>query len=188
MESYLMITQINDFIFCPRSIYFHDVYRGNVHAEFYNQTPQKVGLAAHAAIDDKTYSTRSEVLMGTMVYCEKYKLLGRIDLFNISTGVLTERKYSVTAIYDGFRYQLYAQYFALKEMGYSVREMRLYSKKDNKIYPIKFPSEEEISDFEVILCKMRNFKMTDKFTQNPNKCAHCIYCALCDIAPDTIDE
>ena len=26
------------------------------------------------------------------------------------TGILTERKYSVTAIYPGFRYQLYAQY------------------------------------------------------------------------------
>lgn len=188
MESYLMITQINDFIFCPRSIYFHDVYRGNVHAEFYNQTPQKVGLAAHAAIDNKTYSSRAEVLMGTMVYCEKYKLLGRIDLFNISTGVLTERKYSVTAIYDGFRYQLYAQYLALKEMGYSVREIRLYSKKDNKIYPLELPSEEEITEFEHVLAKMRNFKMTDKFTLNTNKCAHCIYRALCDVAPDNSDE
>lgn len=182
MESYLMITQINDFIFCPRSIYFHDVYRGNVDTEFYHQTPQKIGLAAHAAIDNQRYSTRSDILMGTMVYCEKYRLLGRIDLFNISTGTLTERKYSVTAIYDGFRYQLYAQCFALKEMGYSVREMRIYSKKDNKLYPIPFPSEEEHSRFEKVLTQMREFKMTDPFTPNPKKCAHCIYSALCDVS------
>ena len=26
MESYLMITQINDFIFCPRSLLFHDFF------------------------------------------------------------------------------------------------------------------------------------------------------------------
>lgn len=183
-----MITQINDFIFCPRSIYFHDVYRGNVHSEYYNQTPQKIGLATHSTIDGGTYSSRADILMGTMVYCEKYKLLGRIDLFNTSTGILSERKYSVTAIYDGFRYQLYAQYFALNEMGYAVREMRLYSKKDNKVYPIKLPSKEDIDRFELVLSEMRNFKMTNQFTPNINKCARCIYRTLCDIAPDTIDE
>lgn len=184
MESYLMITQINDFIFCPRSIYFHDVYRGNVDAEFYHQAPQKAGLAAHAAIDSQSYSSRSDILMGTTVYCEKYKLLGRIDLFNISTGVLTERKYSVTAVYDGFRYQLYAQRLAIEEMGYSVREMRLYSKKDNKMYLIPLPSDEEHMRFENVLVALREFKMTSDFIPNPKKCAHCIYNALCDVSAD----
>lgn len=181
MESYLMITQINDFIFCPRSIYFHDIYRATVSAEIYNQAPQKIGLATHAAIDNKSYSSRTDILMGTMVYCEKYKLLGRIDLFNISTGILTERKHSVTAIYDGFRYQLYAQKFALEEMGYNVHVMRIYSKKDNKIYPVNLPSKEEISQFENTLLKIRNFNMHDNFSQNPKKCAQCIYRELCDI-------
>ena len=188
MEPYLMITQINDFIFCPRSIYFHDVYRANVHSEFYNQEPQKIGLATHAAIDGGNYSSRSDILMGTMVYCEKYNLLGRIDLFNSTTNILTERKHSVTAIYDGFRYQLYAQKFALEEMGYQVREMRIYSKKDNKIHAVDLPSEEEIARFEYVLSQIRNFKISAPFTQNPKKCAHCIYKALCDINPNENED
>lgn len=28
MESYLLITYLNDFIFCPLSIYFHQLYGG----------------------------------------------------------------------------------------------------------------------------------------------------------------
>ena len=86
METYLTMTQINDFIFCPRSIYFHDIFRENTDAEFYRQTPQKRGLAAHEAIDAGTYSSRADVLAGTTVYCEKYKLVGRIDIFDTATG------------------------------------------------------------------------------------------------------
>ena len=50
METYLMITQINDFTFCPRSIYFHDVYRNSVGEDAYHAVPQKVGRASHKAI------------------------------------------------------------------------------------------------------------------------------------------
>ena len=44
MESYLMITQLNDFIFCPRSIYFAGIYRESVSDEVYHQTPQRERL------------------------------------------------------------------------------------------------------------------------------------------------
>lgn len=183
METYLQITQINDFIFCPRSIYFHDVFRGNVAPEVYRQTPQEIGLAAHAAIDSGKYSTRADVFTGTTVYCEKYGLLGRIDIFDAATGTLTERKYSVTALYDGFRYQLYAQYFALQEMGFAVREMRIYAQKTNRIFPVPVPREAEIAEFERVLERIRAFSPDSPFTPNPNKCAHCIYRPLCDICP-----
>ena len=108
MESYLMITQINDFIFCPRSLLFHDFLRSNYSPDNFRETPQVRGLAAHASIDNGTYSAKKDILQGTMVYSYRYGLLGRIDIFDISTGSLVERKYSITAIYDGFRYQLYA--------------------------------------------------------------------------------
>ena len=97
MESYLMITQLNDFIFCPRSIFFAGIYRESVSDELYHEAPQRKGSANHSAIDENRYSSRSNILTGTTVYSEKYNLLGRIDIFDTSTGVLTERKYSVTA-------------------------------------------------------------------------------------------
>ena len=180
MESYIKITQLNDFVFCPRSIYYHEVYAQTYSEESYHQIPQKVGRAAHEAIDNGNYSTSKNILCGKTIWSEKYKLLGCIDIFDINTGVLTERKYSVTNIWPGFRYQLYAQMFALTEMGYTVKELRLYSKKDNKVYKIDLPSENEIAEFENIVNSFRSFSFEDDFSQSQAKCKNCIYAALCD--------
>lgn len=180
MESYLQITQINDFIFCPRSVFFSGIYHNSTDDSMFNQTPQVIGKTEHQTIDNGTYSSRSDVLMGIMVYSEKYNLLGRIDVFDCSSGMLTERKYSVTAVYDGFRYQLYAQYFALQEIGYNVRSMRLHSKKDNRNYPVDLPDEKQTAEFEAILDKIRSYRLDMPHHPNPNKCAHCIYNCLCD--------
>lgn len=180
MEPYLTITQMNDFIFCPRSIYFHNIYRNTTTEDVYHQTPQKEGRAVHEAIDQHHYSTRKTVITGLMVYSQKYNLLGCIDTLDIEHGVLTERKNSVTAIYDGFKYQLYAQYAALLEMGYVVNELRLYSKKDNTNYGIPLPQAQDWSAFERVLSDMRTFVLDTPFTPNPNKCMHCIYAPLCD--------
>jgi CRISPR-associated protein Cas4 len=184
METYLCITQLNDFVFCPRSIYFHNVYSENFGTDIYHKTWQKEGQAAHKAVDEGKYSTRKNILQGMTVYSEKYNILGKIDIFNIDSGLLTERKNSVTAIYDGFRYQVYAQYFALSEMGYSVRRISIYSKKSNKSFPIELPGDNEIREFENLLEKIRTFSLEDKFTQNPRKCVNCIYNNLCDIWKD----
>ena len=181
MEQYLTITQINDFIFCPRSLYFNGIFRSNVSTEVYHAEPQKKGTASHAAIDNGTYSSRNDILSGQMVFCERYGLVGRIDLFNVQFGILVERKYSITAVYPGFRYQLYAQMFALGEMGYTVNELRLYSAKDNKRYPIPLPNEEELTAFERILEQMRHYSLDQTFTRNVNKCKHCVYRSLCDV-------
>ena len=184
MESYLMITQINDFVFCPRSIYFHDIYRNTADTDAYHQTPQIIGQASHKTVDEGTYSSRRDVITGLMVYSEKYCILGRIDVLNLTTGLLTERKHSVTAVYDGFRFQLYGQYFALREMGYPVAEMRIHSVKDNKNYGVAIPGQSEIAEFENTLDKLRSFSLFEKFEPNPAKCAHCIYSPLCDACPN----
>ena len=186
METYLCITQINDFIFCPRSIFFHNVYSENYGEETYQQTPQKIGQAAHLAVDEGHYSSRKDVLQGLTVYSEKYQLLGRIDTLDLSTGELTERKYSITRVYDGFRYQLYAQYFALLEMGYVVKRLKLYSKKSNTSYPIPLPGNNDIAEFEDVLNQIRTFALDAPFSQNPNKCRGCIYNPLCDIYREEI--
>jgi len=184
MESYLTMTQINDFIFCPRSILFHNFLQDNLTPDAFRETPQIQGLAAHQAVDEGRYSTSKNILQGTMVYSSRYQLLGRIDTFDIASGHLCERKYSVTALYDGFRFQLYAQYFALTEMGYKVRTMAVYSAKDNKKYPVTLPDETEIREFEAILQKIRNYHASQPITVNLNKCRHCNYREICDLFPE----
>lgn len=181
MEPYLMITQLNDFIFCPRSIFFAGIFRESVSDDIYHQTPQREGLNHHSSIDGNTYSTRKDIITGLTVYSEKYRLLGRIDILDCEKGILTERKYSITAVYPGFRYQLYAQYFALQEMGYAVSELRLYSQKDNKVYPIPLPDGEALNEFESVIMQIRNFSLDSAYTPNKNKCKHCIYSSLCDL-------
>lgn len=181
MEPYLCITQINDFIFCPRSIYFHNIYQQNFTKDVYHKTWQKKGLAAHKTIDEAKFSSRKEVLQGLTVYCEKYNLLGKIDTFNVDTGLLVEQKYSITDVYDGFRYQLYAQLFSLEEMGYIVKKMKLYSKKDNKNYEIPLPKKKDILAFEKVIHDIRCFSLNQSFSQNENKCKNCIYNMLCDV-------
>ncbi len=181
MEHYLQITQINDFIFCPRSIYYHDIFRNTSSEAIYQQSPQKRGQATHARIDEGIYSSKASILSGCFVYSEHYKLLGRIDIFDREKGLLTERKYSVTAVYEGFRYQLYAQRFALMEMGYEVREMRIHSLKDNRLHPVPLPDEQELIAFERVLDAIRNYSPTMPHDIRPARCRHCIYNPLCEL-------
>lgn len=180
MESYLTITQINDFIFCPRSIFFSGIYHESSDKKTFHHTPQIVGGEHHKTIDEGTYSTRKDVITGLMVYSEKYNLLGKIDIYDMSTKLLTERKYSISAIYLEYRYQLYSQYFAMTEMGYEVQYLKLYSVKDNRSYSINLPNETEQRKYEDLLYKIRNYSLDTPFNPNPNKCKHCIYSTLCD--------
>lgn len=181
MEELLPITNINDFLFCPRSLYFGNVFRRSLGQDGFQQVPQKVGLASHKTIDEDTYSTRKDVLSGKMVFCEKYGLLGRIDVYDCRTQTLTERKWAVSAIWEGFKMQLYAQYLALKEMGFNVKFLKLHSKKDNKTYEVALPSEEDLFRLGEIIEEMRTFDFNAPFIPNEKKCNNCIYRELCDV-------
>lgn len=149
------------------------------HTEF-----QIRGKAAHEAIDEKTYSTCKKILQGMEVYSEKYGLCGKIDIYDADTKTLMERKNHIEVIYDGYVFQIYAQYFCLIEMGFSVKAMFLYSKDTNKKYGVKFPGEdmEMLGKFEKLIDDMNNCNL-NKFTQtNAEKCKRCVYAALCDQA------
>ncbi|MBM3436240.1 MAG: type V CRISPR-associated protein Cas4, partial [Bacteroidetes bacterium] len=141
METYIPISFLNDFIFCPRSIYFHQLY-GGFGKELYQQKPQIAGRAAHTSIDEKAYSTRKNILQGVEIYSERYKICGKVDLFDIDSGKLSERKREIKVIYDGYIFQLYAQYHALCEMGYKVTSIALYDMSHNKTYPIPLPHDD----------------------------------------------
>lgn len=114
--------------------------------------------------------------------------MGRIDIFYILTGLLVERKYSITAVWPGFRSQLYAESFALEEMGYTVKALRLHSSKDNKNYDVPMPGDAEKKEFEELLYHIRHFSLSDPFSINPKKCRSCIYKNLCDVCPEEAVE
>lgn len=124
------------------------------------------------------------MLQGVSVYCEEYNLLGKIDTFDVETGILTERKKKITTIYDGYVFQVYAQYFALSEMGYNVNEIRLYSMEDNKVYPIENPYENIImfEKFKKVLDDINTFSFNGFVQTNILKCERCIYELLCSFS------
>ena len=79
------------------------------------------------------------------------------------------------------KYQLYAQYFCLTEMGYEVEKLKLYSLDDNKVYEIPLPNEEEIQTFEALLEEYKRFDPRNSdFKPQLDKCQNCIYAELCN--------
>ncbi len=184
MENYIPITFLNDFIFCPRSIYFHGVH-GSMSQTQYHGKAQTVGKLAHESIDEGTYSTKKNVLMGTDIFCEKYNLSGKIDVFDIDQKKLTERKYKIQKIYDGYVFQVYAQYFSLIELGYEVEKIIIHDRSANKNYPIALPSEDKemFTKFEKLIEEINQFDLSDpNFKPNIEKCKKCIYSHLCDFS------
>jgi CRISPR-associated protein Cas4 len=92
-----------------------------------------------------------------MLYCEKYKIAGKIDYFNTKTGELVERKNKISYLHKGYMYQIWGQYFALREAGHRVRTLSIHSKTDNKKYNVPLPTQKDEKDFASLLQKMRNF-------------------------------
>lgn len=183
MEEVILLSQLNDFIFCPVSIYFHNLY-GNMEKTLYQGMAQQEGTEAHRTIDENRYSTSRNILTSLNVYCDRYRLSGKIDMFDVGLGRLTERKKKIKEIYDGYVFQLYGQYFSLCEMGYTVKELCLYSMDDNKRYPVELPENNlpMLNKFEELISEMRNFNMDEYLQKNPEKCKNCIYEPACDRA------
>ncbi len=156
-EDYITFTEINDFLYSPASLYLHASFRDKT-ANLYKEKSQVAGSLEHEAIEEGRYSTRKNVLQAKTVYCEKYNLLGKIDTFDIEKGELVERKNRVSKIYLGLIYQTWAQYFALREYGFVVRKIFIYSKQDNKKYEIKIPDEKDEKNFAKMIERIREFK------------------------------
>lgn len=179
MEEYIQISKINDFIFCPRSLYFHSLFE-NFDEKTYHSTYQVEGKIKHESVEKGTYSTRKNVIQAIEIYSDKYQIAGKIDIYDSDKKELIERKNKISKIYLGYIYQLYAQMFCLQEMGFEVKFLTLYSMKDNKVYNIDLPSKKDIQEFEDTLTKMKKFNiLTDKIMINEEKCKMCVYKSLC---------
>lgn len=148
----------------------------------YQSAKQIDGTTAHQTVDTQTYSSAKNCLQGITVYCEKYNLIGKIDILDLDKKALIERKNFIKNIFDGYIFQLYGQYFSLVEMGYEVEHLFLYSMKDNKKYPILLPNDnaEMRGKFELLIEKMNNFKLEEFKQTNLKKCQQCIYKEMCD--------
>lgn len=180
MNDYISISTLNDFIFCPYSIYLHNVYM-ETDETMYHATPQTQGRIAHESVDKKTASNRANDILSLPVYSEEYGLMGKIDVYKVKEKKLIERKYQLKQIFQGHIYQLWAQMLCLREMGYDVESLAFYETSTNKTIPVAMPSETDIQKFKDFITHFRSFNpTTDSFTINPNKCSHCIYCNLCD--------
>jgi CRISPR-associated exonuclease Cas4 len=180
MEENIPISWLNDFTFCPRSIFWHNLY-GNFTDSTYKQIPQIKGLQAHKSIDQKNYSTSKDLIFSLEIYSEELNIIGKIDLLNLKTGELVERKRTIKKIYDGYLLQVWAQYFCLIEMNYKINKIFLHSLTDNKRYKINIPTNTEKYKIKKIINQMKNFSLEKKFSQDIKKCNNCIYSELCDI-------
>lgn len=181
MDNAILITQLNDFIFCPASIYFHMLY-GDTDRMLYQSEKQINGTSAHETVDNNTYSKEKHVLSGVDVYCEKYNLIGKIDIYDMEKYKLVERKRTVKNIYDGYVFQVYAQYFALIEMGYRIDSIVIHSVTDNKNYDILLPEKDTdmLNKFEKTIYDIKNFDISNYEQPNKLKCKNCIYEPACD--------
>lgn len=80
MDDYISISTLNDFIFCPYSIYLHNVYM-ETDEGLYHAVPQTRGRIAHETIDTKKASNRSDDLQALIIISEEYGLIGKIDIY-----------------------------------------------------------------------------------------------------------
>jgi CRISPR-associated protein Cas4 len=181
MENPILISWLNDFVFCPASIYFHQLY-GEQDRMLFQCTDQINGTNAHASIDAGKYSTRKNVLQAVPIFCEEYGIVGKIDVFDIDKEELTERKKRIKTIYDGYVFQLYAQCLGLRELGYTVSSIRFYALDTNKVFPINLPEDDAtmFDKFTKTIHDINSFSLNGFRQKDIEKCRHCIYEPACD--------
>ena len=91
MSDYIPLSTLNDFIFCPYSIYLHSVYM-EADEDLYKAIPQTKGTIAHKGVDEKNGSTRKNDIMSLPVYSDELKISGKIDVYKQDKHLLIERK------------------------------------------------------------------------------------------------
>ena len=109
-------------------------------------------------------------------------MIGKIDIYNKSRHILRERKKKIKNVYDGYIFQVYAQCFALREMGYKVDAIELYSMDDHNTYKVDLPEENEymLRKFKKVVEEIRRFRIEEFIQNNGEKCRKCIYETACD--------
>lgn len=175
METYIPISFLNDFIFCPRSIYFHQLY-GRTNENIYHTTAQSEGKMAHKSIDNKTYTTSKKVLQTIEIYSSRFGLGGKIDqstcyklfaLFivghiSITSGLLQRSKkfgFSITMFsyglipYGTWQYKTEGNFLLRQKHGYRLQYSIFQIKNSKRV--LALVSSEIKNNFE------KKFTQTD---------------------------
>jgi CRISPR-associated exonuclease Cas4 len=179
MEQCIRISNINDFLYSPQSLYLHGVYESFAQ-QTYKADPQIRGTLVHEPIENGTYANGRRFLQGMSVYSETYGLVGKIDIYDTKTHALVERKTTIRNVYEGYKMQLYAQMVCMQEAGYCVEALKLHSLTDNKRYDMPLPEEAEMKRFCEILSAMREYN-PEKETEDMRthvRCEESIYGSL----------
>ena len=179
MNDLIAISTLNDFIFCPYSIYLHNVYM-DADEDMYHAKPQTRGRNFHEKVDAKKTSTRGEIIESLSIISHELGVYGKIDVYNQVNKTLIERKYELKRLYRGQYYQLWAQYYCMLEMGYVVENIAFYEVSTHKTINVPLPGEQEKAELIRFINAYRNYNPKAPLSINPNKCSHCIYCNLCD--------
>lgn len=148
--------------------------------DLYHAFPQVRGRIVHESLDSRKYSTRKSDITGLSVFSETLGVMGKIDLYKSDICQLVERKYSISQIFRGQLYQLWAEYYCMVEMGYSVKSLAFYEISKNRTIPVNLPGLEERYELENMIDSFRSYVPSKIIETNPNKCRHCIYINLCD--------
>ena len=180
MNDYIPLSTLNDFIFCPYSIYLH---RGYMEAaeDVYKATPQTKGTIAHQGVDEKKGSTHKSDIMSLPVYSDEFGISGKIDLYKQDRHLLIERKNNLKRIFRGQIYQLWGQYFCMREMGYEVEKLAFYEISTNKMIDVELPGELGKQELLGFIEQFKSYNPSSTSIKvNLNKCIHCSDCNLCD--------
>lgn len=178
-EDYISLSALNDFIFCPYSIYLHNIYM-EADEGLYHAKPQTQGRMAHYAVDHKRSSTRKDDIMSLPVCCHELGIIGKIDVYKGLERHLVERKYQLKQIFQGQLYQLWGECFCMREMGYRVDHVSFYEISTNTMMPQQLPGIKEWNELKSFITQFKTFDPSAPINTNPNKCAHCIYSPLCE--------
>ena len=167
MNKYIPISMLNDFFFCPYSIYLHNLYL-ETDEGLYQAESQVRGKIAHKSIDYQTARISKGDMVGLSVYSDTYNLMGKIDMYRHNEDLHIERKYQLKRIYKGQIYQLWAQYLCLSEMGYDVKQLAFYEIAKNKTFHIPIPNDADIEQLTSFLKTFRSYNPSMPMVVNPN--------------------
>lgn len=185
MDGLIPITNLNDFLFCPYSIYLHGVYHG-AEGETVKATVQNKGTLTHQKENSEKRSQQG-VITELPVISEKIGIQGVIDSLDTLTGTLTEYKNHLKGPFKGQIIQIQAQALCLHEMGYEVKIARLLVLSDRHVIEVPLPSRAEKKEITKLVKKIKAYNPEDEIPVNINKCKKCIYCALCEKSEMTND-
>lgn len=178
MDSLIPISELNDFIFCPYSIYLHNVFK-SVDRDVYQAKPQVKGAISHKEeVDRKRFD--SNIITELPVISEKLGIQGVIDRYDSLSETLIENKYKLTNIYRGQLLQIWAQYYCMTEMDYPIRRLQFHVISTDSYIEISLPDASDIQSLVETIQRFRKYRPTDPIEINSNKCSHCIYNPLCD--------